>query len=201
MSVLFKKITFGFLLLVLLLCGVWQIGEGAYIHAKAILAQFLLEMAWSETIRTNKEVKPWPWADTWPVSRLTVPSLGINRIVLAGASGSSLAFGPGHLSGSALPGKKGNSVIAGHRDTHFKFLQLLKPGDKLQLQTNAGIEQYYKIHEIRVISVDTVYFHKQINMNILTLVTCYPFNSLRPGGPLRYVVVATQSAEINDIKI
>ena len=85
------------MLIALPLCGVWQLGLGAWIHAKAMLAQSLLETAWSETLRTGKEVKPWPWADTWPVARLTVPRLGIRRIVLAGASGSSLAFGPGHF--------------------------------------------------------------------------------------------------------
>ncbi|MFQ5658816.1 MAG: hypothetical protein ACE5GZ_00200 [Gammaproteobacteria bacterium] len=59
------------------------------------------EAAWAETLHDKKEVKAWPWEDTRPVSRLSVPSLGISRIVLAGANGSSLAFGPGHLFNSA----------------------------------------------------------------------------------------------------
>ena len=104
-------------------CGLWFIGQGTYIHAKALLAQVLLEAAWLETRHGIKEVKPWPWADTWPVSRLSVPSLGVSRIVLAGASGQSLAFGPGHLFSSAEPGEQGNVIIAGHRDTHFTFIK------------------------------------------------------------------------------
>jgi sortase A len=190
MSVRFKKFIVVGLLVVLPLCGVWQIGLASYIHAKAILAQFLLETAWSETLKSHKEVKPWPWADTWPVSRLTVPRLGINRIVLAGASGSSLAFGPGHLFGTALPGESGNVVIAGHRDTHFRFLQEMKKGDEIYLQTNNGENISYLISEIRVIHENETRYLSQGDERILTLITCYPFNAVTAGGPMRYIVIA-----------
>ncbi len=93
MSRTFKSKRVLVLFITLPLCGLWFIGQGTYIHAKASLAQLLLEAAWAGTLQGKKEVKPWPWADTWPVSRLSVPRLGIHRIVLAGASGSSLAFG------------------------------------------------------------------------------------------------------------
>jgi sortase A len=197
----FKKTIFVILLTVLPLCGVWQIGQGAYIHAKALLAQFLLETAWSETIRVKKEVKPWPWADTWPVCRLTVPGLGINRIVLAGASGSSLAFGPGHLFGSALPGNKGNAVIAGHRDTHFRFLQELKHGDEVLIQSKNGVIHRFTVSEISVVTQDAYRYLDQTGLNVLTLITCYPFNAIQPGGPLRYVVIARQQAADNQTMI
>jgi len=189
------------LLVVLPLCGVWQIGLGAYIHAKAILAQLLLETAWSETIRVRKEVKPWPWADTWPVGRLTVPGLGISRIVLAGASGSSLAFGPGHLFGSALPGKAGNIVIAGHRDTHFRFLQALKPGDEIRLQSDSGVTNSYRVCETRVVMQDEYRYLYPSGTDMLTLITCYPFDAIQPGGPLRFVVVARQKSMEREIRL
>ena len=201
MSASFKNITFAFFLVVLPLCGVWQIGLGAYIHAKAILAQLLLETAWSETIRAKKEVKPWPWADTWPVGRLTVPSLGVSRIVLAGASGESLAFGPGHFFGSALPGQAGNIVIAGHRDTQFRFLQALKPGDEILLQTSNGVIHPYRVSAIRIVTQDEFRYLSPSGTNILTLITCYPFDAIQPGGPLRYVVIATQKNPGNEITL
>ena len=119
---MFKKV----LIVLLPLCGLWFMGQASYIHAKAVFAQLLLETAWTETLNGQKEVKPWPWADTWPIARLSAPALGISRIVLAGASGSSLAFGPGHLFGSSSPGEKGNVIISGHRDTHFSFLEKIK---------------------------------------------------------------------------
>ena len=76
------------------LCGLWFIGQGSYIHAKAMVAQLLLESAWTETLSGNKEVKPWPWADTWPVARLRAPTLGISRIVLAGGQWFFIGFRP-----------------------------------------------------------------------------------------------------------
>ncbi len=180
------------LFIALPLCGLWFIGQGIYIHAKANLAQILLEAAWAGTLQGKKEVKPWPWADTWPVTRLSVPRLGINRIVLAGASGSSLAFGPGHLFGTALPGKPGNTVIAGHRDTHFRFIGLLKPGETINLQTIAGNTIVYEIIKTLIVDERATYLTDQDTDHLLTLITCFPFNAIHPGGPLRYVVIAKQ---------
>ncbi len=185
MNLSFKSI----LIVLLPLCGLWFIGQATYIHAKAVLAQLLLETAWTETLNGQKEVKPWPWADTWPVARLTAPDLGINRIVLAGASGSSLAFGPGHLFGSTPPGEDGNIIISGHRDTHFSFLKNLVPGDQLQLQAN-NKTGFYQITKIIIVDKNKTDVIPTDNRNKLLLITCYPFNAIQSGGPLRYVVIA-----------
>ena len=93
----------------------WQWGHAGLVHAKAWLAPLLIDRAWYESQRHATEVKPWPWADTWPVARLSVPTQGIERYVLSGANGASLPFGPGHMTGTALPGESGTIVIAGHR--------------------------------------------------------------------------------------
>jgi len=154
-----------------------------------VFAQLLLETAWSETLNGQMEVKPWPWADTWPVARLSAPDLGISRIVLAGASGSSLAFGPGHLFGSASPGEAGNIIISGHRDTHFSFLKDLKAGDQLQLQSNNKTESY-QVTEIIILDKTNVDVIPTDLNNKLLLVTCYPFDAIQTGGPLRYIVIA-----------
>src|SRR5512134_469774 len=103
--------------------GLWQVGQGGWIYAKALLAQHMLQHAWARTLAGEREVRPWPWADTWPVARLRVPVHGIDLIVLDGVSGRTLAFGPGHAGGSAPPGAPGTAIISGHRDTHFRFLQ------------------------------------------------------------------------------
>ncbi len=92
----------------LLVLGGWLIGQGLWIPVKAIAAQWLLQHAWAQTLKTQQPAKPWPWADTWPVGRLLVPRHGIDQIILADASGRSLAFGPGQLSGSAKPGEPGS---------------------------------------------------------------------------------------------
>ncbi len=181
----FKKIV----LLLLPLCGLWFIGQGSYIHAKAVLAQFLLETAWTETLKGQKEVKPWPWADTWPIARLSAPAYGISHIVLAGASGSSLAFGPGHIFGSANPGEKGNVIISGHRDTHFSFLKNIKKGDHIELESNSKISAY-QVTDIQIIDKTKVDSIPVDSQNKLILITCYPFDAIQAGGPLRYVVTA-----------
>src|SRR5665648_222137 len=103
------------------LIGVGLIGKGATIYAKAILAQILLERAFERSLAAGEPVKPWSWADTWPVARIEVPRIGASAIVLKGGSGQALAFGPGLLDGTPAPGEAGSSVIAAHRDTHFSF--------------------------------------------------------------------------------
>ena len=191
-----RKTLITMLLIVLPLGGVWQIGQGAYIHAKAVLAQILLEAAWVDTLNGHKEVKPWPWADTWPVGRLTVPRLGISRIVLAGASGASLAFGPGLFSGMSFPGDSDNTVIAGHRDTHFRFLADLKPGDVITLQLQDALVHDYHITVVRVVHETDSRYLADTEDTSLTLVTCYPFDAIVPGGPLRYLVIARLHSSI-----
>jgi sortase A len=66
------------LVLALVLIGLWQTGSGAWIYMKAQLAQVLLQRAWAGTLAGQRHVKPWPWADTWPIARLVVSSLGID---------------------------------------------------------------------------------------------------------------------------
>ncbi|MGZ7081173.1 MAG: class GN sortase, partial [Thermoanaerobaculia bacterium] len=58
---------------VLSLSGVGLFDNGAWMYAKARLAQFLLQRAWERTLHGEKDVKPWRWADTWPVARIEFP--------------------------------------------------------------------------------------------------------------------------------
>jgi sortase A len=168
--------------------GLWQLGAGGWIHAKAALAQTLLAAAWSRAQSGVDQAPPWPWADTWPVARLRAPRVGADLLVLAGGSGRTLAFGPGHVDGSAAPGGDGMSVIAGHRDTHFRFLRELLPGDRLRLTDRAGTVHSFSVRTRHVVHKDRA----RLAMDVpgLALVTCYPFDALETGGPLRYVVLA-----------
>ena len=174
----------------LVLSGTLSLANGAWIPAKAALAQVLLDIAWQETLRTRGSTRPWPWADTWPVARLIAPSHKKSMVVLAGADGAALAFGPGHLTTSAPPGASDNSVIAGHRDTHFAFLKSLKPGDALQLQARDGVLHHYRVTRASVVHETDTSVLEPSQDPMLTLITCYPFFALVSGGPLRYVVHA-----------
>lgn len=163
-------------------------GNTLYIFAKARLAQYLIADAWEQTLEDGQRHTPWPWADTWPVARLQDPQNSIDLYVLAGASGTSLAFGPGHLDGSALPGEQGTVVFGGHRDTHFAFLEKLETGDHLRIQLASGEWQQYEITDTRINNSETEQLSVASEGSELLLITCYPFRAVVPGGPLRYVV-------------
>ncbi|MDJ0747935.1 MAG: class GN sortase [Woeseiaceae bacterium] len=181
----------GYAIVAALLClGFWQMGQGAYIPAKAWLAQELMQRAWTRTADGETRAVPWPWADTYPVARLTSGSRDVDLIVLAGGSGRTLAFGPGHLSASALPGERGNTIIAGHRDTHFGFLRDVGQGELLGVEMPDGERHVYEVIGIDVVDSRRGSLLLDTDMPMLTLVTCYPFDAREAGGPLRYVVTA-----------
>ena len=174
-----------------LLClGFWQLGQGAYIPAKAWLAQELMQRAWMRAEQDIDRQAPWPWADTWPVARLSAKSGEVDLIVLAGGSGRTLAFGPGHLSASSLPGETGNSVIAGHRDTHFSFLRDIEIGESLVIEKVGGRKHLYKVIGVDVVDSRRGSLLLDTEAAMLSLVTCYPFDAREAGGPMRYVVTA-----------
>ena len=180
------------LLATLVIAGSWQIGQGLYIHAKALLAQALLEQAWEKTQHGEPRATPWPWADTWPVARLSVPSQNVSLIVLAGDSGRTLAFGPGHNFGSATLGDNGNSFISGHRDTHFRFLEYLQQGDRVYVDTPQGQRKVYRVEQATIVDAGEAWVESEPQMSRLSLITCYPFESIVPGGSQRYLVSAVE---------
>ena len=171
--------------------GLWQIGASAAIQAKAWLAYGLIERAWQQTKESGQPARPWPWADTWPVARLSVPARGIEHLVLAGGSGRTLAFGPGHLEGTAAPGLPGHSIIGGHRDTHFRFLKDLRAGDTILLERPEGATRRYRVQRSDIVdSRHARVLPAEAGRSVLSLVTCYPFDTPTTGGPLRFVVTA-----------
>lgn len=171
----------------LMVVGIWWTGQSAYLWGKATLAQYLIRAAWQQGAESGDNAPPWPWADTWPVAELVIGRKGL--MVLAGASGRVLAFGPGWLMSSVRPGEQGNSVIFGHRDTHFDVLERVRPGDVFRLHTQQTRERYEVLHTDIVHMHDTRYLEEE-QERMLTIVTCYPFDKLNPDTPWRFVVRA-----------
>ena len=168
----------------------WEIGRGAWIPAKAWLAQELMQRAWHRAEQGERAPEPWPWADTWPVARLSAPRGEVELIVLEGGSGRTLAFGPGHLSVSVLPGERGNSIIAGHRDTHFRFLQHVREGETSAMDRPDGRGLLFRVVGIDVVDSRRGSILLDTDKPMLSLITCYPFDAHDTGGPMRYVVTA-----------
>ena len=168
--------------------------DATYMLGKAKLAQVLIERSWH---KDQKGTKPWPWADTWPVAKITAPSVELEAWVLAGASGHALSFGPGMADGSVAIGEPGVAMIAGHRDTSFQPLQHLAVGDSIYLENESGQSFEYRITGMSIADARFSSIATQTEEATLVLVTCYPFNALTAGGPLRYVVQAKLVAEID----
>ncbi|TWB93463.1 sortase A [Bradyrhizobium macuxiense] len=172
------------------LVGLILFGQGAYIHAKALLAQVLLERAFAQTIATGQPVKPWRWADTWPVARIEVKRLHASAIVLAGSSGQALAFGPGHVEQSVDAGERGVAVYSAHRDTHFRFLKDITIGDEIDVTRSDGKLFRYRADRSAVVRFDQSGIDPLTGRYELVLSTCWPFDALT-SGPERYLLHAT----------
>jgi sortase A len=176
--------------LLLALAGLILFGQGAYIHAKALVAQVLLERALDMTIATGQATKPWSWADTWPVARIEVKRINASAIVLAGSSGQALAFGPGHVEGTPDAGEAGVAVYSAHRDTHFSFLKNVVIGDEIDVTRSDGRKFRYRADSTSVARFDASGIDPLAGGHGLVLSTCWPFDALTPG-PERYLLHAT----------
>lgn len=174
-------------------CGLWLIGQGAIIPAKAWAAQILLERAFAESVVSGRPVKAWPWADAAPVARLRVPRLDRDAIILSGGSGEAMAFGPTLLPGGGVLGERGTAVFAAHRDTHFRFIGALRAGDVIEVDEVNGRTTRYRVGSGRVVRYDRFGVDRNARRPSIALVTCWPIGGTG-RGPLRYVVQAELAA-------
>ena len=114
------------------------------------------------------------------LARLSVPSLGQKWIVVEGTSPADIATAPGHYSFSALPGKKGNFAVAGHREQGlFWDLDKIKRGDLIVVETKGGTFTYVVTRTLITspqswaeVSATPPGFGK--GTKVLTLTTCNP---------------------------
>jgi len=173
--------------------GLCFLVSGSWIQIKAVVAQELLERSWEQTLKHGNPVQPWSWADHWPVAQIKFQKTKKEFIVLNGDSGSSLAFAPGWNTMSAKPGGQGVTVISGHRDTHFKILKDTAIGDLIDVVTAQGEIINYKVKTIEVVDSRVATINTEQSGQVLVLVTCFPFDAVVAGGPVRYVVIARGS--------
>ena len=173
----------------LLLAGLALVAHGLWIPLKAQLAQVLLDRAFDRAVVAGHPVKPWAWADTWPVARIEAPRLSVRQVVLEGGSGQAMAFAPGHLSASSRPGERGLAVFAAHRDTHFRFLRDLRRGDELLVTRADGARFHFRVTGSKLTRWDQFSIDRNRALPGLALATCWPLDAVG-HGPMRLVVYA-----------
>ncbi|PCI43877.1 MAG: class GN sortase [Moraxellaceae bacterium] len=184
--------------LVLLFAG-WNLIQMVFIYGKAEVAQILLEKAWQRTLlnhtveghnHDSELERPWAWSDSSPIAKLIFPDQDKELIVLNNGTGRSMAFAPSHLAGSAEFGNNGVTVIGGHKDTHFDFLEHTLIKDDFWVQLPNGEFKPYRVTGIQVADVTSSELLLEADHSVIVLVACYPFSTLVSGGDLRYLVIA-----------
>jgi sortase A len=137
----------------------------------------------------SPNTKRWPHPDKGsPVALLAIPRLGLSTVVVEGAEELDLQLGPGHITGTPLPGDGGNIGVAGHRDTFFRPLRRIRKDDAIKMTTHEQ-EHQYKVVSTKIVTPDDVQVLYPIGQETLTLVTCYPFDFVGPA-PKRFIVRA-----------
>jgi sortase A len=126
------------------------------------------------------------------VAQLAIPRLGPESIVVEGVEARDLRLAPGHIPGTPLPGQAGNVAIAGHRDTFFRPLRLIRENDVIQLTTFRGEDQY-RVVSTEIVTPSDVQVLYPTAQDTLTLVTCYPFYYVG-AAPNRFIVRAERFA-------
>jgi len=176
----------------LVLGGVFGVAKASLMPIKAFIGQHYLEVAWQESLRTNKLSKPWGSADFYTIGELTVPRLKISRVILSSVSGEALAWGIGRVNNIKPKSSSGRVILAGHRDSHMEFMYDLNVGDKIQLIMADGLMQTYIISKIGITNKPELEIPESINKkNSLILTTCWPLKSSKQGIQ-RYILFSQQ---------
>jgi sortase A len=112
------------------------------------------------------------------LTRIIIPKIGVNVVVVQGTSETDLMAGAGHYIGTPLPCSLGDVAIAGHRTTYgrpFYNVNLLTPGDLIEFQTPAGTCSY-RVSQMpfRVLPNDVGVVNPTPGEGTLTLTSCAP---------------------------
>ncbi len=116
------------------------------------------------------------------LTRLKIPAIGVDVVVVEGTTQSALRAGAGHYPATSLPCADGNVGIAGHRTTYgrpFNHLDELHEGDVVILETPVGKCTYRMKGKPFVVEPEATYVIAPTDISQLTLTTCHPKGSAR----------------------
>ena len=179
---------------VLLAAGVLTLGYAAYVVADAQAYQAIEQRRFEHA---GHPVAGAPTSNARPalleggaIGEIHIPRLGLLAIVAQGETAATLHRAVGHVPDSALPGELGNVVLAGHRDTFFRPLRRVHPGDAITLKTRDGDFEYL-VESTAVVPPSDVQVLAPRGGRTLTLITCFPFSYLG-SAPERFIVRARE---------
>jgi len=185
----------------LLTVGLMLIGFWGYVSIEAALYQRFENRELDAILHSRREVpaaavangatpaaavrRPPPGS---AMGRIEIPRLGVSAVVRAGSDARTLQLAVGHIPGTALPGETGNVGLAGHRDTFFRQLRDIRPGDRIRVVTPDGTFTY-RVARTDIVEPTDVWVLDNTDRSVLTLVTCYPFSYIG-SAPQRFIVRA-----------
>jgi sortase A len=128
-----------------------------------------------------------------PLGRIEISAIGLAAMMMEGIDEGTLRRAVGHIPGTPLPGQRGNVALAAHRDTFFRGLRKIRVNDEITLTTLSGSYRY-RVDSTRVVKPEETEVLEDGGDDILTLVTCYPFNFVG-SAPMRFIVRASSVLE------
>ncbi len=175
-----------FLSLTLLIVGVCLLGYVGMEYWGMYHTQQKLQAEWEQQAATVGSPGQAQISQAEMLTRVIIPKINMDAIVVEGSSRRALSEGPGHMKETAMPGEIGNAVITAHRDTFFRHIYELIKGDQIQVRRN-GQTFTYAVTGKKIVTPEDVSVIKPTTDAQLTLITCYPTYYIGPA-PKRLVV-------------
>ena len=172
----------------------------AYVAATAVYAtlyqgyqswRFKAELAVSRDISRPILEAPTDLHEGALLGRIDIDRIGLSVMVLQGIEERTLIAGAGHVPGTSVPGSEGNVVIAAHRDTFFRKLERILPGDRIHVATFRGNYDYI-VGSVETVDPTDTQVMESRDYRELTLITCFPFYFVG-AAPRRFIVHARPS--------
>ena len=173
----------------LFILGLVALGYWLHLGLKAAWSQTRADYELSHQLEQRTAGKSSP--STSPgaaIGRLEIARLGLSTVMFEGADADVLERGAGHVPGSAMPGDRGNTVVAAHRDTFFRSLRNVRTGDVVRIRAPLH-DSVYVVESTAVVDPDDTFVMAPTGAAALTLITCYPFGYIGPA-PERFIVRA-----------
>jgi sortase A len=139
----------------------------------------------------------------FPKTKIIIPKIGVNQVVMEGSSPAVLKNGPGHYTEMVNPGAKGNCGIAGHRVTYthpFNRLDELNQGDVIVLET-VDYRYEYRVETVAVVDPKNVSTLRPTSDAKVTLTTCNPKYSAKTRLNVQGVLVDTKPLKTSIIRV